>query len=214
MLRDEAVNQIKRILGYNTSTAIAADIEETLRFIQNELEHDPELPYFLKEEVTNLVTVASTERLAPPDGFIRIWDEDALYLLEPNSDPATWHQLEKDEPKYLRQSLQGRGEAQPVAYAWDGTDFLLFPTPDTVYTLRLIFYKADAVLSSNITNKWLTHLPYLMIAKTGMILSASLRDQSATAVFQGMLQTETVRLNSMTVDRDGSGRKLVVGGPD
>lgn len=214
MLRDEARDQVKRILGYNTASTIATDIEETLRFVQNELENDPELPFFLKEEVTNLVTVANTERLSPPPGFIRIWDEDALWILEPGSDPETWTPLEKDEPKYLRKALQGKGKAQPVAYAWDGSDFLLFPTPDAVYTLRLIYYKADTVLSSNITNKWLTYLPYLMIAKTGMILSASIRDQSATPVFQGMLQSETVRLNSMTVDRDGSGRKLVVGGPD
>lgn len=214
MTRDEARAQIQRALGYNTSTSLLTDIEETLRFVQNELEHEPELPYFLKEETLAMVSIASNERLATPDGFLRIWDEDGLYIQEPDSDPVTWSPLDKDEPRYLRVNTQEQGEGMPEAYAWDGTSFILFPTPDLVYTFRMIYYKADAVLSSNITNKWLTHLPYLMIGRAGAILAAGLRDQTGLTIFSSFIQTETPKLNSLTVDRDGSGKKLVVGGPD
>lgn len=214
MTRDEAVAEIKEILGFNTSTTLTTTIEGKLRYIQQVLERDPELPYFLREEVTNLTCAASTERMAVPTGFIRIWDEDALYVQEPDSDPVTWIPLEKDEPKYLRQALQEKGEAIPQAYSQLNGDFLLFPTPDQVYTFRLIYYKADAVLSSNITNLWLTNLPYLMIAKTGVLVATSLRDQGALGIFQSMLQDEMAKLNNLTTERDMSGRKLVVGGPD
>lgn len=214
MTRDEAVAQIQRLLGQNTSATITTQIEETLRFVQNELEHDPELPFFLKQETLTLTTTANVERLTPPAGFLRIWDEDALYIQELDSSPVTWTPLDKDEPRYLRVNTQEGGTGQPEAYAWDGTDFILFPTPDDVYTLRCIYYKADTVLSSNITNLWLTHLPYLMIGKAGTIVAASLRDQGAMTLFDQFVMRETPKLNNMTVDRDQSGRKPVVGGPD
>ena len=215
MTRDEAVTQITDILGFNSSSTVVTKAQNALMFVQNELEHDAELPYFLKEEVTNLTCTASNERMATPAGFIRIWDEDALYVQELNSDPVTWVPLDKDEPRYLRVNTQEDGEAQPTSYAWPGqSEFMLFPTPDQVYTFRLIYYKADAVLSSNITNKGLTHLPYLMIGKAGVILAASLRDQGALSIFTTFIQNELPKLNSLTTDRDQSGRKLVVGGPD
>lgn len=212
MTRDEAVGQIQQILGFRTD--LVTEIQNALIFQQNELEHEPQLPFFLLAEVLNLTCTASTERMAVPTGFLREWEEDGLYVMEPDSDPVTWIPLEKDEPKYLRVALQEQGQAIPVAYAFDDTSYLLFPTPDRIYTFRQIYYKSEPVLSSNITNKWLTNLPYLLIGRAGALLAGSARDQVALQIFTSFIQSETAKLNAWTTDRELAGKKLVIGGPD
>jgi hypothetical protein len=212
MTRDEAVAQIKQVLGFRSDLTTQA--EDGLKFQQNELEHEAQLPRFLLEETLSLTCTADTERMTPPTGFLREWDEDGLYVQEPDSDPVKWIKLEKDEPSYLR-SVYGETEASiPEAYAFDGTSFMLFPTPDAAYTFRMIYYKADTVLSSNVTNKWLTNLPYLLIGRAGAVLAASARDQAALGIFGSMVAENTAKLNSWSTDRDMAGKKLVVGGPD
>lgn len=212
MTRDEAVGQIQQILGFRTD--LTTEIQNALIFQQNELEHEPQLPFFLLSEVLDLTCTAHTERMDPPTGFLREWEEDGLYVLEPGTDPVAWRKLDKDEPKYLREATQGDGEAMPVAYAFDDTSFMLFPTPDTIYTFRQIYYKSEPVLSSNITNKWLTNLPYLLIGRAGAILAGSARDQVALQIFTSFIQSETAKLNAWTTDRETAGKRLVVGGPD
>lgn len=212
MTRDEAVGQIQQILGFRTD--LVTEIQNALIFQQNELEHEPQLPFFLLAETLTLTCTAHTERMAMPTGFLREWEEDGLYVMEPDSDPVTWLKLDKDEPKYLRTALQELGEAIPVAYAYDDTSYLLFPTPDVQYTFRQIYYKSEPVLSSNITNKWLTNLPYLLIGRAGALLAGSARDQVALQIFTSFIQSETAKLNAWTTDRETAGKRLVVGGPD
>lgn len=221
MLRDLAVAQIKQILGFRSDKD--AEIVEGLQFQQEDLENQATLPWFLRAEDTTLVTTVDAERLTPPVGFIREWDEDAVYIkfVEPVTLHETWEPLYKDiSPKFLRTSINNRlidpssDERRPLAYAFDGTDFLLFPTPDAVYELKMIFYKKDALLTTNIENKWLKRLPYLLIGKAGLILAASLRDKDAVSVFAAFVATGMKQLNDVTTDRDMAGAKLVIGGSD
>lgn len=211
MTRDEAVAQIKMILGFRSDKT--TEIQNQLIFEQNELENDPQLPFFLREEVTNLTTSAGDPQLAVPSGFIREWEEDNLQVQ--TLDGESWNKLVKDSADYLRSVYQTE-EGIPVAYAYDSVSgfYTLFPTPDAVYTLRQTYYAADTVLSSDITNKWLTHLPKLLIGRAGLVLATSFRDQIAMQVFSSMVQSEMTKLNALTTDRDGGGRKYVVGGDD
>ena len=208
MTRDQAVALIKQILGFRSDKT--TEIENQILFQQQELEHEPTLPYFLRAEVTDLTSTADDENLAVPTGFIREWDEDVLQV--ENAEGA-WSKLVKDSPDYLRSVYQAE-TGIPVAYSYDGIsgNFKLFPTPDAEYTFRLTYYKQDAVLSSNITNLWLTHQPFLLIGRVGVILASSLRDQNAIQIFSSMIQSETVKINALTTERDS--RRYTVGGDD
>lgn len=221
MTRDEAVAQIQQILvwrGDRTNEIIAG-----LKFQQQDAEEQATLPWFLREEDTSLVTVVDNELLAPPTGFIREWDEDALYVKHVDvsgTGQEEWVPLVKDSPRYLRTSINNYTDPAtsdariPIAYSWDGTNFRLFPTPDDVYEMRMIYYKKDALLDTDIENKWLKHLPYLLIGKAGLVIATAFRDQIAMQVFAGMAAQGTKQLNDVTTDRDNAGNKPVIGGAD
>lgn len=209
----EMQNRVKLMLGFRTANT--ADIIALLQEQQQELEHEPQLPTFLKAETTSLTCTASTERMAVPTGFLREWDEDKLWVRNPDYDETHWDELEKGSPMFLRPATQDEGEGIPRAYAYDQTSFLLFPTPDIVYTFRTIYYKAEPVLSADgDTNKWSQNLPYLLVGRAGLILATGLRDQMAMSVFSQLVMSETVKLNNYSTDRDTAGTKYVMGGDD
>lgn len=214
MTRDEAIENIRMILGFRSADFRTDDIIKTLKWHQNELEKQPELPYFLRTEILNMTNTINVERMPTPAGFLKEWEEDAFYIQDVGSNPVTWTPLEKDGPEYLRTTLQAEGPGTPKAYSYDGTEFILFPTPDAVFTYRMIYYKKDVVLDTNIENKWLENLPYLLIGRAGAQIASGLRDQVAVGLFGSLIAEGTVRLNSLTVSRDGANRRYIVGGPD
>lgn len=213
MTRDEAVSQIQLILGKRTD--LTSEIITQLQFAQKEAEKRLELPIFLRSETLSLTSTPNVERMTPPTGFLREWDEDALYVQEPNTSPIKWNPLDKDSPRYLRsESVLELTPAIPEAYAYDGTSFILFPTPDLAYTFRMIFYKADDPLTSNIENKWLANIPYLFIGHAGSIIASAIMHKEALALFSAMFTESAKRLDGFTPSRDGGGRRYIMGGPD
>lgn len=215
MTRDEATAEVQRVLGYRTDKV--AEIEFLFQSQQQELEHQPTLPWFLREETLTMTSIALNERMAFPAGFLKEWQDDPMRIrvTDPSTGFFTWNKLAKDTPEYLRDTLQKEGTpGVPQAYNRDAASFILFPTPDDVYPFRMIYYKADVVLASNITNKWLTNLPYLLIGLAGMRVSGATRDKDAMATFGAMVQEGSGRINNWNTTIDEEGSRPVVGGPD
>lgn len=212
MTRDEAVAEIKRILGFRTGTTHDSAIIQQLKTTQERLEREPELPYFLRTEVSSITTEASEERIALPSDFLMEWEEDALWHFntDADSDAETWTALYKDELAFLRKSLPGEGK--PQAYAFDGSYFRLFPTPDAEYTIKMIYFGADTVLDTNVENKWLRHLSELLIGDAGAMMAAGMRDASAITVFANMKASGKAKLVTQQSALDGAGRRYVMGG--
>lgn len=219
MLRDEAVAQINQIMTWRSDRT--TEIIAGLQFQQQELEGDATLPNFLRKETLALGNTIDLERMAPPADFIREWDDDALWIQITEDGIQKWRALEKDTPKYLRENINNMmtdhdltEERIPIAYAYDGTDFILFPTPSQVYTYRMIYYAKDDLLTTNIENKWLKHLPYLLIGKAGLVHATAFDNKGAQALFAQFIVSGTKKLNDVSTDRDMAGKKLVIGGPD
>ena len=120
--------------------------------------------------------------------------------------------LIKDELETLRQDLPGSG--RPIAYALDDSYFRIFPTPDEAYVLKMIYYKADDLLTSNIENLWLKHIPWLMIGLAGAPIAAGLRDKNAVSVFAALEQKHSRLMIRNTEARRHEGRRYVMGGAD
>lgn len=219
MLRDEAVRRVQIILGFRSD--LNTEIEDAMRFHQEELENSPELPFFLRKETLVLASTIDDEVLATPTDFLKEWEEDGLWVQVTEDGIQKWRPLEKDGTRYLRESINNLYSDPdttariPQAYSFDGVNFRLFPTPDSVYTLRMIYYGRDVPLTSNIENLWLKNLPYLLIGRAGAeIASSGFGNEKALAVFANLISEGTVRLHALTVSRDGAARKYVVGGPD
>lgn len=218
MLRDEAVAEVQRVLGYRSDKA--AEIQQLMLYQQAEMERQPDLPWFLRTEIENMVSVANTPQMALPVGFLKEWQEDPLAVRTLNSSSTyyIWKELAKDSPNYLRTSMQEVSTTLsigiPQAYSRIGDNFILFPTPNDIYTFRMTYYKADAVLTTNIENKWLQNLPYLLIGRCGLRVSGATRDKDALQTFGLMVQEGMARINPWNTELDNAGARLVVGGPD
>ena len=99
MNRDALVARIKLNLGFISGTAFDADIVTSLQQVQEELEREPELPWFLKKAFTGLVTVADTKTVAVPTDFIRLFTSDQMFMRNSENEETP---VLQDEEGFLR----------------------------------------------------------------------------------------------------------------
>lgn len=208
MNRDAAVGWVQHNLGRRTD--LVTECQNALIAAQVALEGEDFLPWFLRTEVATATTTAGEERVAAPDDFIREWEEDALYILDSDSE---WVRLTKNELGALRDAYKGVAADFPVDYALDGFYFRLFPTPDDIYTLKMIFYAHDTALSTNIENKWLKYAPWMVIGRAVTIMAPGLRDKVAQAEGPRIEAEAKNRLVRSSEALDHTSRRYQMGGP-
>jgi hypothetical protein len=189
MLRDDASTLIQTLLGFRTDQA--SNIVTLMQTVQFEAENGPIKPWFLLSEDSIAVTTIGEERLAVPLDFLE--EDQELPLRYRPTDWPTEDEIDlwKDSYVLLKRNfapstiLPGTQQV-PQAYALVGNYFRIFPTPDKEYNIRLIYYARATTLSSNITNGWLSNVPYFLIGKTGKLLAAALSNTIAFQTFDMM----------------------------
>jgi len=208
MTRDEARQQIQDMLGHNVNPTVATKIDAAFRFVQNELESEATLPFFLQKVDDSLSTVIDENIIERPSDFIRFYGEDPFSLIiEGENFP-----LKKGSAKYIRQRYTG--ETFPMGFSEIGEEFQIFPVPTAEYSLILSYYAKEKVLLTNIENKWLKYLPGLMIGRAGFIVATGLRDTAAQQLFGALAAAGTEKLHQMSTAQEESGARLVIGGED
>ena len=210
MFRDAARARIQQTLAFRSDKE--TEILAALQDAQVMLERGAELPWFLLSEVASITTTDGEERMALPTDFLREWEDDPLWYFVAGSggDADTWTELAKDDLALLRSKYPGEGA--PVAYALDVKYFRIFPTPDDTYTLKMMYFKADAVLTTNIENQWLTYFPHLVIGEAGLLLATGLRDKDAIAIFQKWIDEGRDRMIVENEARMHASHGYVMGG--
>lgn len=189
ILRDDAIVLIQQRAGNRTGHEAKLILE--MQSAQRKFESSPFLPWFLISSVDESI---SSSPMSAPDGFLReIEDEDCLLLVEAEGLTPIY----KNDYGFLARNEDLRGTGPPSFYGMVGSDRHLFTVPDISYTIRTLFYRAAAVLDTNISNVWLDRAPDLLIAETGMKFAAFLRDKDALALFKE--------------DRDAAMKALIVG---
>lgn len=208
MTRDEAVAWVQFQLGKRTD--LVTECRNALNAAQEELERQDFLPWFLRTEYATKASAPNEERVKVPSDFIREWEEGGLYRVE---DDGTMTSIEKDTLSILRAQFKGTTAGPPTWYALDNEYFRLFPTPDAAYTLKMIYYAHDDVLTTNVENRWLKNAPWMVIAGAIMILAPGLRDKDAMASAMKKAveaKSDVVRAGET---RDIENRRLQMGGP-
>jgi len=213
MTRDEAVAQIQQRMGFHTG--LASEIQTALQQAQQQLEHGEELPWFLKSEYATINTVADEERVVVPTDFLReLEDDEWLY----HYDAAALLPEDEHIPLEKVPPLEGRwrypGSGAPKLYSLDKDYIRIFPTPDDIYTLKMQYYKQDAVLSSNIENEWLKHRPFILIGLAGMHVTSGSRDQAAYDKFSNLYAAEYMTMINVEIARQEAGATRQRGGAD
>ena len=210
MIRDDAIARVRRGLGYDNRLNVSLIID-ALKDAQNEVEQRSMLPWFLQSEISSIFTIVGEERIPTPVDFILEIEAGALWVYD-DSLSQPWIELKKDDPIDLRTRFTEPG--QPEFYAISDGYFRLFPTPDAEYTLKMIYYKQDVPLDSNIENKWLKYVPYLIIGLAGALLASQRFNDRAKATFEGWAQLADTKLDSLIEAREHAQRRYVMGGED
>lgn len=218
MTRDEAVAAIQLQLGFRTT--LSSSIILQLQLAQTTLEKGTVLPWFLISEDSYIDTTADEQRIPIPTDFLEETDEAVLRYVPTTvteEDPEV--DLVKDDydvlrKNYLDTSTGAIQSGPPKAYCLMGEYFRIFPTPDDEYRLRMVYYKQDTSLSTNVENGWLKHVPKLLMGLAGKQLSGGpLRDAMAYKIFDEWEQTGRARLVQKINSRQLANRSLQVGGP-
>lgn len=219
MTRDEAVAMIKLQLGFRSNQD--TNIITCLKLAQTQLELQPTKPWFLISEDNYTFTTPDEERIALPTDFLQEVDEAVLrYVPDDAEGLGDEVDLEKQDYDTLRQNYRkwtntttSAQSGAPQAYCILDGYFRIFPVPDELYRLRMIYYAKATVLDSNIENGWLKYAPLLLMGKAGqMIAGGPLRDSEAMKVFQGWEAQGSLALAGQVVSRDMSNRRLQMGG--
>ena len=215
MTRDEAVALMQQQLGFRTD--LASTIVTNMKFAQTNLESAPTKPWFLISEDSYADTVSGEQRIAIPTDFLEEIDEATLrYIPDDLTDgeidliKGDYDQLRKD---YQDTTTGTTAVGEPEAYALLDGYFRIFPTPDDVYRLKMIYYKQDTVLSSDIENNWLKWAPKLLMGETGAMIASSLRDAAALGTFQRWTSEGRVLLFGQNEARKHANMNYQMGGP-
>jgi len=197
------------------------------------------LPWFLRTEVTTITTSIGEERVPLPPDFLREYEEDALYYFNPAADPTIgqnqWRPLWKDDIqanriKYGALWPQFTGSASPSdssnaaewfewgpkAYSLDGNYFRIFPLPQQVYTLKMIYYARDAALSPTVDseNKWLHNASEVLMGEAGYQMAHTARDDNRIQYFQTIRDEGVARLFVYTEGMQHENRTYAMGRED
>lgn len=213
MTRDEAITRIREALGFNESLQ-ASTIVNALKDAQGSLEREPELPWFLRTEIASISTTANEERIALPDDFLLMPEtqDDGLWRFDSGAD-TKWVRLSRDHLGFLRHKYRSTDPAKPTHFAVDKDYFRLFPEPDDVYTIKMIYLASDTVLDTNIENQWLKWFPWLLIAMALQQVVGSTRDAAWVEQWQSREQAERARLAMFSTAREMMDMPLQMGGP-
>jgi hypothetical protein len=210
MLRDAAVARVKQLLGFKQD--LDPEIVQAMIETQEDLERSSELPFFLRKNYVGLVTAENNPVVNVPADFIREWDDDQMFVMNELLDEFP---VVKDQEGYLRLRWPiNQGQGMPQKYARVYREFHFYPTPNLIYELNGAYYAKAESLSSNIENVWLKELPFILIARSGLLVGGGLRDKEGIAIFSTMNDMMTTKLHQMTAADDAAGSRPVVGGDE
>lgn len=210
MLYTAAVREIQFKLGRRRD--LAEDVKDRIDSLQDELELEANLPWFLVEKLTLPMTVLPSgdieNPMEMPEGFIREFEDGGMYVELPSiQDEGKYLEVRKTSTKHAREwASVSRG--MPHCYTFHNNRIELFPQPDKSYDVILDAYVKDEKGSvafardgNTATNKWLTYAPQVLIESVVVAMCLDLRDQQGAEMAALRLTGAKKRLQEQNVYR-------------
>lgn len=182
MTRTEAVAMINQGIGFRpTGNPLEGAIILKLQEAQRDLEKGRTLPKFLLQEDQTLTLVAGTSGVALPAGFLRESDETRIRYFPSASTSAKQVFLER---RFLIDAVEANastldvspvgGTRPPSVYVMRKSTISFINRADQTYTLLWDYYKAGALLTSDIENVWLANAPEWLWGEAGYRIALDL----------------------------------------
>jgi hypothetical protein len=176
MTRNEAVAQIKMLLGFTTILTTTA--EQQLRLAQEHFEQnwpDPSnLPWFLMSERATVSLTIGEERVQKPDDHLGDAEDDDIWVTDTDGQEV---RLRKNDTDNLRKLYGSASPGLPIAYSFDGFYYRLFPAPNLAYTTKIQYMQKDTVLNSDIENLWLAHAADVLVGRATAMMAGAGKNQ-------------------------------------
>jgi hypothetical protein len=138
------------IAGYLARSDLTNQIPDFITFAENRLRRELRVRQMLKSVTT--ATVSGDSTVEVPSDFLEI--RDFVVLTNPIQP------LSYSSPSTLSNDPRASEVGVPKSYTILANEFLLSPSPDGVYTLRLLYYSAPPYMSnSNASNVFLNVAP-------------------------------------------------------
>ncbi len=138
------------IANYLARSDLTSQIPDFITFAENRLRRELRIRQMLKSVTTSTVADDSTVEL--PSDFLQV--RDFVVMTNPIQP------LSYSSPSALSNDPRASEVGVPLSYTILANEFQVSPSPDGVYTVRLLYFAAPAYLSSsNTTNVFLTKAP-------------------------------------------------------
>ena len=133
------------VANYLARSDLTSQIPDFIRLAEIRLRRELRIRQMLKSVTTS--TTGGDDTVQLPSDFLQIRD---LYV---DGDPV--YPLNYMTPSLFTRNSRSYESGKPVDYTILADEFKFAPTPDTGYTLVMLYYSAPAFLSStNTTNVW------------------------------------------------------------
>lgn len=215
MNRGSVISLIARRLAsrtdLNADILLEMDLAQSTALERNGRVH----PWFLETEVATATTVVGEERLTVPTDFAMEKETGGLFLYQATGTDHPWTKLVKDDYEAIVLKHQD-GQGTPENYSLGGKYFRLRPIPDSIFTIKQIYFATDTPPSTlsddNQTNLWMTYAPDLLIAVVAKTMASKyLQDQELAASFDPDLANAWGRVNIETETQEHTNRDYKMG---
>lgn len=138
------------IAGYLARSDLTSQIPDFIRLAETRLRRDLRIRQMLKSVTTPTVAADSTVEL--PSDFLEVRD---FVVVGNPIQPLNYF-----SPSAFNRNTRTWESGKPNSYTVLANDFQLAPIPDSVYTVKLLYFAAPAFLSSsNTSNAFLANTP-------------------------------------------------------
>lgn len=218
MTRDDLITRTLKRAGQREDDAkLRTQLEDEIKQIQSELEGGVKcgqqdqgvfFPWFLYKEKSDIAVVANAETIAIPTDFLVEYDEDhvgSLWYYD-STRADLWAPVRKDTRAIIRSRELDSGTT-PSYYSVVGNNIYLRPISTAALVLKMAYYGADTVLSTNLENNWTKYAPAVMMTELGVTAGRLTRDANFQAEMVIASKGARDQLYAMHVLREESARQ-------
>ena len=210
MTRDQAIERVRRGLGFRGASFQTQAIIDTMTDAQLELERAASLPWFTLSEDQTLSLATTSNSVSLPTGFLHE-AETKRGGVRYTDDTGAAVYLTKVDFDYGQSLYLGEDDGPPEAYTVRASTLYVWPRSDQAYTLYWSYHVAQTSLATNVENNWLLYVPSVLIGMTGRVFAQDLRDDAAIARFAEQEERGRRAMLADEIAREHGNRDYAVG---
>lgn len=217
---DQLITRGKVILARQNDANLNASLLTELIAAQERLEQEAWLPDFLYQEDVFSLTTSTFDLATTFTRFLRLHERGFGISFVPVSAPTSepQHLKQYDTMEQMLQLFPGALAAgdDPKGYCKIDTFVRVRPSPSVAVpaSLQVAYYQGELPVAIGNTNLWTQKAADYLLGNAGKFVAASLRDDTASQIFQGLEASGKARLMKKSFGDEQADQEYVMGDRD